>query len=242
MMNEMNPILHTIRQGDTLYNLAIQYGTTVQNIIDTNIALNPYNLRVGQQIYIYPNYEQDMSYWVSMNQVQLLKQMNLVWEQHIMWTRMLLISIAENLKDLEATQARLLRNPKDIADVFRRFYGNVVANRIQQLLTEHLTIDKDLIVALKNKNQEEATRLNTKWYQNADEMAEAFSSINPFYPREEIRNMLYQHLRLTTNEVNNRLQGNYVEDINSYDMVQKEILRMSQFFVNGIVKQFPNLF
>ena len=237
-MNEMNPILYTIRPGDTLYKLAMQYGTTVQSIIDSNMALNPYNLRVGQQIYIYPNHE----YWVSMNQVQLIKQMNLVWEQHIMWTRMLLISIAENLKDLDATQARLLRNPKDIADVFRRFYGIAVANRIQQLLTEHLVIGKDLIVALKNKNQEEATKLNTKWYQNADEMAEAFSSINPFYPREEIRNMLYEHLRLTTNEVNYRLQGNYVEDINSYDMVQKEILKMSQFFVNGIVKQFPNLF
>ena len=241
-MNEMNPILYTIRPGDTLYNLAMQYGTTVQNIIDSNMALNPYNLRVGQQIYIYPNDMQNSSYWISMNQVQLLKQMNLVWEQHIMWTRMLLISIAENLKDLEATQARLLRNPKDIADVFRRFYGNAVANRIQQLLTEHLTIGKDLIVALKNKSQEEAKRLNTKWYQNADEMAEAFSNINPFYPREEIRNMLYEHLRLTTNEVNNRLQGNYAEDINSYDMVQKEILRMSQFFVNGIVRQFQNLF
>lgn len=237
-MNEMNPILYTIRPGDTLYKLAIQYGTTVQSIIDTNIALNPYNLRVGQQIYIYPNHK----YWISMNEVQLIKQMNLVWEQHIMWTRMLLISIAENLKDLEATQTRLLRNPKDIADVFRRYYGNAVANRIQQLLTEHLAIGKDLIVALKNKNQEEATKLNTKWYQNADEMAEAFSSINPFYPKEEIRNMLYEHLRLTTNEVNYRLQGIYAEDINSYDMVQKEILKMSQFFVNGIVKQFPNLF
>ena len=234
----MNPILYTIRPGDTLYKLAMQYGTTVQSIIDVNMALNPYNLRVGQQIYIYPNHE----YWISMNQVELIRQMNLVWEQHIMWTRMLLISIAEDLKDLEATQTRLLRNPKDIADVFRRFYGNAVANRIQQLLTEHLVIGKELIVALKNKNQEEATKLNTKWYQNADEMAEAFSSINPFYPKEEIRNMLYEHLRLTTNEVNYRLQGNYVEDINSYDMVQKEILKMSQFFVNGIVKQFPNLF
>ena len=239
-MNDRNPILHIIRPGDNLYNLAMQYGTTVQNIIDTNLALDPYNLRVGQQIYIYPNY--NSNYCVSINEVRLLEQMNLVWEQHIMWTRMLLISIAENLKDLEATQARLLRNPKDIADVFRRFYGNAVANRIQQLLTEHLTIGKDLIVALKNKNQEEAKRLNTKWYQNADEMAEAFSSINPFYPREEIRNMLYEHLRLTTNQVNNRLQGNYAEDINSYDMVQKEILRMSQFFVNGIVRQFQNLF
>lgn len=34
-MNETDPILHTIQPGDTLYNLAIQYGTTVQNIIDT---------------------------------------------------------------------------------------------------------------------------------------------------------------------------------------------------------------
>ena len=107
--NDINPILHTIRPGDTLYNLAMQYGTTVQNIIDTNLALEPYSLRVGQQIYIYPNEH----YWVSINEVRLLEQMNLVWEQHIMWTRMLLISIAENLKDLDATQARLLQNPKD---------------------------------------------------------------------------------------------------------------------------------
>ena len=241
-MNDMNPILYTIKPGDTLYHLAMQYGTTVQNIIDTNMALNPYDLRVGQQIYIYPNDAQNANYWISINQVQLLERMNLAWEQHIMWTRMFLISIAENLKDLEATQSRLLRNPKDIADIFKIYYGNAIANKIQQLLTEHLVIGKDLIVALKNKNQEQATKLNTKWYQNADEMAEAFSSINPFYPKETVRKMLYEHLRLTKDEVNNRLKGNYVEDINSYDMVQKEILKMSQFFVNGIVKQFPNLF
>ena len=241
-MNDINPILHTIRPGDTLYNLAIKYCTTVQNIIDTNLALDPYSLRVGQQIYIYPNCNQNNNYWVSINEVRLLEKMNLVWEQHIMWTRMLLISIAENLKDLEATQTRLLRNPKDIADVFRLYYGNSVASEIQRLLTEHLVIGKDLIVALKNQNQEQANSLNTKWYQNADRMAEAFSSINPFYPREEIRKMLYEHLRLTTEEVNARLKGDYVADINAYDMVQREILEMSQFFVNGIVRQFPNLF
>ena len=241
-MNDINPILHTIRPGDTLYNLAIQYGTTVQNIIDTNLALEPYNLRVGQQIYIYPNNNQNNDYWVSINEVRLLEQMNLVWEQHIMWTRMLLISIAEDLKDLEATQTRLLRNPKDIADVFKPYYGNNVATEIQRLLTEHLVIGKDLIVALKNKNQEQANSLNTKWYQNADRMAEAFSSINPFYPREEVRRILYEHLRLTTEEVNARLKGDYVADINAYDKVQKEILKMSQFFVKGIVRQFSNLF
>lgn len=240
-MNEMNPILHTIRPGDTLYNLAIMYCTTVQNIIDTNLSLDPYSLRVGQQIYIYPNCNQN-NYWISINEVNLLEQMNLVWEQHIMWTRMLLISIAENLKDLEATQTRLLKNPRDIANVFRPYYGANVANQIEKLLTEHLVIGKNLIVALKNNNQKEAMELNQKWYQNADDMAEAFSTINPFYPKEEIRKMLYEHLRLTTDEVNARLKGDYVADINAYDMVQKEILRMSRFFVNGMVRQFPNLF
>lgn len=168
--------------------------------------------------------------------------MALVWLEHILWTRMLLISIAENLADLDPTRARLLENPKNIADIFRKYYGNNVANIIQKLLTEHLVIGEKLIVALKNGNQKLAEELNTQWYKNADDMAEAFSSINPFYPKEEIRHMLYEHLRLTTDEVSNRLKKNYAADIKTYDMVQKEILKMSDFFVNGIVKQFSNLF
>lgn len=212
-MNNSSPILYTIRPGDTLYN------------------------------YIYPyNDDATNDYWFSINQVNLLKLMNLVWEQHIMWTRMLLISIAENLKDLDATQTRLLQNPKDIDNVFRRYYGDSIANTIEKLLTEHLVIGKNLIVALKNNNQVLSKELTDKWYKNADDMADAFSSINPFYPREQVRQMLYEHLRLTTEEVSARLKKDYAADIKAYDMVKKEILAMSQFFVDGIVKQFPNLF
>ena len=241
-MNNSTPILYTIRPGDTLYNIALLYGTTVQEIINTNLALDPYNLRIGHQIYIYPHTNNPYDYWMSTNQVNLLQNMNFAWIEHILWTRMLLISIAESLNDLEPTKARLLENPKDIANIFRRYYGNTAANTIQRLLTEHLVIGADLITALKNGEQKLAQELNTKWYKNADDMADAFSSINPFYPREEVRNMLYEHLRLTTDEVSNRLKKDYAADIKAYDMVQKEILKMSNFFVNGIVRQFPNLF
>lgn len=241
-MNNFTPILYTIRPGDTLYNLALIYGTTVQEIIDTNLALDPYSLRVGQQIYIYPRSNNPYDYWVSTNQVNLMQNMDLAWLEHILWTRLFLISVAENLGDLEATKARLLENPRTIANVFRKYYGNNIANKIEELIREHLVIGGDLIVALKNGNQKLAQELNTKWYKNADDMAEAFSSINPFYPKEEVRNMLYEHLRLTTNEVSARLKKDYAADIKAYDMVQKEVLKMSEFFVNGIVKQFPNLF
>lgn len=237
-MNNSNPILHTVRPGDTLYSLALMYGTSTQEILRSNLILDPYNLQVGQQIYIYPN----NYYCVSYAYVNLLTKMNLVWIEHVLWTRLFLISVAESLSDLEATKARLLQNPKDIADVFRKYYGNNIANTIQQLLTEHLVIGGDLIVALKNGNQKLAQELNTKWYKNADSMAETFSSINPFYSKVEVQNMLYEHLKLTTAEVSARLKKDYTADIKAYDMVQKEALRMSEFFVNGIVKQFPNLF
>ena len=241
-MNDLEPILYTIRPGDTLYNLALQYGTTVQEIMDTNLALNPYSLRVGQQIYIYPRNNFSNDYWVSVNQVNLLEQMNLAWLEHVFWTRLFLISVAEDLKDLEPTKARLLENPKDIADIFRKYYGSSIANTIQRLLTEHLEIGGDLIVALKNNNNALAKELNTKWYKNADEMAEAFSSINPFYHKEAVRNMLYEHLRLTTNEVNARLKKDYAADIKAYGLVQNEALEMAKLFVDGIVKQFPRFF
>lgn len=238
-MNDMNPIVHTVRPGDTLYAIASMYSTTVQEIMNMNMGLNPYNLQIGSQILIHTNPQNN---WMSMNQVNLLKQMKLMWLEHVLWTRLLLISIAGNLGDLEATKARLLENPRDIANIFRMYYGNNVANLIQTLLTEHLAIGYDLIVALKNGNETAAQDLNTAWYKNADKMAEAFSSINPFYPKEEVRRMLYEHLRLTTEEVSLRLQGKYAEDIKAYDMVQREALQMAEFFVNGIVRQFPNLF
>ena len=190
----------------------------------------------------YRNYNNYSNSCISTNQVDLLENMNLVWQQHIMWTRMLLISIAENLGDLKATQTRLLQNPKDIANIFRKYYGNNIANMIEALITQHLEIGEKLIVALKNNNQQLATDLNNQWYRNADEIAKAFSNINPFYPEEQVRQMFYEHLKLTSDEVAARLRKDYTADINAFDMVQAEILKMSNFFVNGIVMQFPSLF
>ena len=117
-----------------------------------------------------------------------------------------------------------------------------VANRIENLLTEHLSIGKDLIISLKNNSQRLANELNDKWYKNADEMANFFSNINPYYSREKLRDMLYDHLELTSDEVDARLKKDYKADINAFDKVQREVLNMSQYFVDGIVRQFPNLF
>jgi hypothetical protein len=175
---------------------------------------------------------------VSSKQASLKENMRFVWLQHVYWTRMLLISIAEHLKDQPDVTARLLQNPHEIANVFAKYYSAEAAEEIENLLTEHLQIGAELITALRDNQKEKAAELDKRWYINADSMAAAFSSINPHYDYNTMRDMLFTHLDLTKTEVAKRLAGQYSEDITAFGAVEKEALSMADSFTEGIVKQF----
>lgn len=191
---------------------------------------------------MYPKHQNQNQNQISYEQLFLLNGMRFVWEQHVYWTRMLLISIAERLKDENDTTERLLRNPRDIADIYAEYYGKETADAIAGLLTEHLMIGKSLITALRDKNTADAETLTKRWYINADKMADAFASINPNYDPEILREMLRMHLELTTQEVAMRLAGDYSADIEAFDKIELEAIAMADYLALGIIKQFPDRF
>lgn len=246
-MNCQSSFTYTVMPGDTLYKIANNYGITAAEIFYQNPNINPYNLKIGSEILICSNNKGEIStdtsnFFSKFNKrLDLNNKMRLAWLQHVYWTRMVLISIAERLQDQEATVDRLLQNPQDIANVFELYYGSDVAKKISDLLTEHLKIGAELITALRDGKSQEADDLNKKWYINADQMADAFSSINPNYNREDVRKMLYEHLDLTKKEVAMRLAKDYRADIEAFNKVEQEVLRMADYFSEGIMKQFPAL-
>ena len=159
-----------------------------------------------------------------------------------MWTRSLVISIADNLKDINATTNRLLMNPVDIGNLYKLYYGNTVGSNIADLLKQHLVIGGELIKALKAGDMVNVSNLNRAWYKNADDMAFAFVSINPHYVEKDIRDMLYVHLDLLKKDVTNRLASNYDAEVNDFDNTEKHALIMADTFTDGIINQFPNKF
>lgn len=66
-----------------------------------------------------------------------------------MWTRSFIISTASDLGDLKFVVNRLLQNPSDFADLFRKFYGNQKADMFKELFTQHLLIAGDFVNAAK---------------------------------------------------------------------------------------------
>lgn len=175
-------------------------------------------------------------------ELQLSNMMRMLFEQHVAWTRMTIISIAEGLADEALVTNRLLRNPGDIAAVFRPFYGEEVAARLANLLTDHLVIAAELVKAAKAGDSAAAADAEARWYANADMIAAFLSAINPFWSLEDMTAMWHEHLRLTKAEAVARLNKDYAGDIALFDMIEQQILSMADALTAGIVKQFPDVF
>jgi len=240
-MNCSNPIPHRINSGDTFYTLARRYNTGVDDIMKENPGINPYNLQIGTTIYICANtnentntYNQTHSQPVPTQKPTVNRAMRNAWEQHVFWTRSVIISVVENLKDLNAVVTRLMQNPKDIANIYRPYYGNAVADKIEQLWRDHLSIGGDLIQAI-NAKSPSMNDLNRKWYQNADDIAAYLTSITPGADEEAMKRMLYQHLDLVKQQLNQRIAGNYSNDIAAFDAGEKLALEMADMFSQSII-------
>ena len=52
---------------------------------------------------------------ISKSEVDLTNALRMLWEQHIAWTRMTIISMIASLPDVDLVTKRLLRNPIDFA-------------------------------------------------------------------------------------------------------------------------------
>ncbi|MBY9078253.1 acetylglutamate kinase [Paenibacillus sp. HN-1] len=176
------------------------------------------------------------------SKVELNQKFRALWAQHIYWTRLAVNSIAGSLPDLQPTLNRLLRNPDDFAAVLTPFYGTANASEFARLFREHLTIAAELVQLLKAGNTQAAADAQKRWYANADAIAVFLARINPFWSQKEWQRMMYEHLKLLTEEVAARLSGNYTENVATNDRIEPQAYEMADVMTEGVVRQFPSAF
>ena len=169
--------------------------------------------------------------------------MRKLWEDHITWTRVFIISAAADLPDKDAATQRLLQNQVDIGNAVKPYYGAAAGDQLTALLKDHILISADVVAAAKANDQAKLADANRRWSANADQIADFLSKANPKnWPDAEMRSMMHDHLALTTNEAVARLHGDWAGDVKAYDAVHTQILNMADMLSAGIVKQFPDKF
>jgi len=173
---------------------------------------------------------------------QLHDGMRKLWSDHVVWTRLYIISAVAGDASTQTAANRLLRNQEDIGNAIAPYYGAAAGTQLTNLLKQHILIAVDLVAAAKAGDQAKVADADRRWHANADDIATFLSGANPNWPKATVLAMLNQHLALTTQEATARIQGRWSDDAVAFDNIFNQILGMADALSDGIVKQFPNRF
>jgi hypothetical protein len=194
--------------------------------------------------------------------------MRRLWTDHVIWTRMYIVSavagapVSERLTAAldglvgkvatplggvvslmgtgDAAAVRLLRNQEDIGKAVVPFYGEDAGATLTGLLKQHILIAVDMVGAARAGNDQKFQEEDAKWTRNAEQIADLLSGANPNWPKPDVADLLGQHLSLTKQEVTARLKQRWEADVDAFDQILTEILTVSDVLADGLVKQFPD--
>lgn len=175
---------------------------------------------------------------ITQGQLNLINEIRRFWEQQVMWMRFFIISTIENRPDLPQVTERLYANSRDFFYLLRVFFGDAQAQRFARFLTFHMANLGQLLYAIMNNNQEEANRITAALNQNANEMALFFSTMNPFWEEEQWRQLLFNLVRLTTDQMVAHLGGDYAESISIFDRNEENAYNIADYLAKGIIQSF----
>ena len=169
--------------------------------------------------------------------------MRKLWEDHVTWTRLYLVSAIADLPDKGPTTERLMKNQTDIGIALQPFYTVTGGDRLTVLLKQHISTAAELVAAVKAGDGAKQADATKRWYANADDIAAFLSGANPkHWPAAEMKAMMREHLDMTTTEVVARIKSDWTGDIEAYDKLHLQILKMADMLADGIILQFPAKF
>ncbi|MBP2649587.1 MAG: hypothetical protein H6Q74_412 [Firmicutes bacterium] len=191
------------------------------------------------EYYHHPTFSVDDDYSSDNEEsIQLKNYFRLLWEQHVYWTRMVILGIAFTMPDLESTTARLLTNTTDFTKIFSHYYDNKVADEFERLVHNHLKITDTLINAAKASNNTLVSDTEKSWYENADNIVRFLNHINSCWAIKPMRAMWHEHLALTKEEAVAVLTKDYQKSIDFFDKIEQQALVMADILSNGIIIKF----
>lgn len=177
-----------------------------------------------------------------LSQIDFKLAMRKLWEDHITWTRNVILNIMDDLDGMDPALSRLLQNQDDIGNAVKPYYGDEAGSKLTSLLKTHITQAGDLLKAAKSGDDKKFKSIQKDWQKNGDDIAVFLAGANPNWSESDLKKMMQDHLTLTTNEAVARLKKDYTGDVKAYDKVHDEIIMMSDALADGIIKQFPDKF
>lgn len=169
----------------------------------------------------------------------LMAYSRLLWGQQINWLRAALTSIFNNNPDETYVRNRLLRNPVDVGNAFRMFYGDQVAANIERLFQANIIAALDYATAVNNNDRNNLEQREQTWNNSSAELANYLASINPNWSGDDWEAMLDEQGQMLRSNIMDMANQRFEDAIRSFDDIEEQAFEMADDMARGIAVQFP---
>lgn len=170
--------------------------------------------------------------------VTLHDDMRVLWVEHNVWSRMVLMGVFESMKGCEFYEDRVVLNVKTMQAMLVPYYGDG-AIKFGLLLEQHLKIEDEILYGMKTGDMTFRSII-PDWYKNAEEISDLLYGLNPkVWNRDEMNQMWRMHLDASLDQAFAYQKGDWQSEIKSFDFIQYHSTRMADYLSDGIRKQFP---
>jgi len=167
-------------------------------------------------------------------QVDLKCAMRKLWSDHAVFDARVGQAIVDNAPDLPALLSRLKQNQIDIGNQFKQLKGAQIGTLITQALLNHIQTVGDFIKA-KVEGNPDLLQFQEKMYDAGDELGLALSSINPQKLEvQPLTRLIFDHIQHIVAMGDERLSGNYENELRIYDSYYNELMELSDLLVNAL--------
>src|SRR4030095_3479168 len=104
---------------------------------------------------------------------------------------------------------------------------------------QHSALVSEMIGAVRAKDQTKLRDAENRWTTNANDMATLLSGAHTNWPMTTRYPMISESLNLTSEETKARLEKKFDLDVETFDKILAQSLKVADAFSDGIIQQFP---
>jgi hypothetical protein len=166
----------------------------------------------------------------------------ILFTDHVIYTKLVVVSILNNLPDLNVSLNRLLKNQEDIGNGLKLYTTDEIGNELTKLLKKHITLAGNYITAIsslhKDNNKQIIENSKNELFKNSDDVSLFISNINPDkYPLNEIKKQFRQHNQHLLDMTMSYHNGEYEKENNIFDAYFKHMIMFSDILSAGLSNQ-----
>jgi hypothetical protein len=161
--------------------------------------------------------------------------MHRLWDDHVILTRLFLVSALADLPDKEAASQRLTKIQTDIGNAAKPTLGDAAGDKLAGLLRDHVLITADVIAAVKTNDATKKAEMVKKLQANTDEIGTFLTGLNPqAWPDQVVKGLLREHVDLMAAEVDARAKQDWTAEAAAFDRSRTQVRRVADLLANGL--------